>query len=108
MSLPALIASIASALAPSAHNAQAAQPEPSHAQAQPPQKPMVVSRSQDRPTRTGPSANFTGTVYVSPLFAPQEGSRVSGGHVAFTSGARSNWHTHPVGQTLIVTEGSGW
>ena len=56
----------------------------------------------------GPAANFTGTVTVTPLFAPNEHSNAGAGQVEFTPGARSNWHTHPAGQTLIVTSGTGW
>jgi quercetin dioxygenase-like cupin family protein len=51
---------------------------------------------------------FTGAVQVQTLFAPQGQSRTSGGQVTFEPGARSAWHTHPLGQILIVTDGTGW
>jgi quercetin dioxygenase-like cupin family protein len=69
---------------------------------------MQVMPNGSRPTAKGFSENFTGNVMVNPLFAPGEGSRTSGGHVTFEPGARSNWHTHPAGQALIVTSGTGW
>ncbi len=56
----------------------------------------------------GPEQNFTGTVRMEPVFAAAEPSRLSGGRVTFEPGARSAWHTHPLGQTLIVTSGIGW
>jgi quercetin dioxygenase-like cupin family protein len=61
-----------------------------------------------RPHVAGPVENFTGVVFVEALFAPTEHTRASGGHVTFTPGARTAWHTHPAGQTLIVTSGIGW
>lgn len=51
---------------------------------------------------------FTGKVRIDPLFSPTEEMNVSGGLVAFDAGARSAWHTHPAGQTLIVMSGKGW
>jgi quercetin dioxygenase-like cupin family protein len=69
---------------------------------------MQVTPNGSRPTAKGPAEYFTGNVMVNPLFAPREGSRTSGGHVTFEPGARSNWHTHPAGQALIVTSGTGW
>ena len=56
----------------------------------------------------GPEEWFTGTVRVDPLFAAEEPARTSGGSVTFEPGARTAWHTHPLGQTLIVTQGRGW
>lgn len=58
--------------------------------------------------RQGPADYFTGSVRVDPLFQNPEPSRVTGGLVTFEPGARSNWHTHPRGQTLIVVSGVGW
>lgn len=55
----------------------------------------------------GPPANFTGAVRVDPLFQPKEASRTSAASVTFEPGARSAWHTHPAGQTLVVTSGVG-
>ena len=61
-----------------------------------------------RPHAAGPTENFTGVVFIEALFAATEDTRASAGHVAFTPGARTAWHTHPAGQTLIVTSGVGW
>jgi quercetin dioxygenase-like cupin family protein len=58
--------------------------------------------------RKGPPANFTGAVQVKELFPAKSPSNTSGGLVTFAPGARSGWHTHPLGQTLIVTAGKGW
>jgi len=57
---------------------------------------------------TGAPDHFTGSVRVKSLFDPTEPSRTSGGVVTFQPGARSAWHTHPLGQILIVTDGVGW
>jgi quercetin dioxygenase-like cupin family protein len=57
---------------------------------------------------TGSPKRFTGSVRVQSLFDPTEPSRTSGGAVTFQPGARSAWHTHPLGQILIVTDGVGW
>jgi quercetin dioxygenase-like cupin family protein len=57
---------------------------------------------------TGPTQNFTGAVRVDPLFQPVPPARTSAGLVTFEPGARSAWHTHPLGQTLLVTAGVGW
>jgi quercetin dioxygenase-like cupin family protein len=56
----------------------------------------------------GSGQYFTGHVRVNLLFAPQAGMPVSGGYVTFEPGARSAWHTHPIGQYLVVTAGTGW
>jgi quercetin dioxygenase-like cupin family protein len=69
---------------------------------------MDIKRNGSRPSGKGPEAYFTGTVRVDPMFQVGEPARVSGGHVTFEPGARSAWHTHPLGQTLIVTSGLGW
>ncbi len=58
-------------------------------------------------TMAGPSAWFTGTVYVDTVATPSTGSRLSASSVHFTPGARTAWHTHPNGQTIYVTEGIG-
>jgi quercetin dioxygenase-like cupin family protein len=68
---------------------------------------LVVARNGSQPSSKGPAENFTGSVRVDPLFQAQEPSRTSGAYVTFEPGARSAWHTHPLGQTLIVTAGSG-
>jgi quercetin dioxygenase-like cupin family protein len=69
---------------------------------------MQVSPNGTRASVAGPEASFTGRVTVTPLFAANEQSNATGALVEFTPGARSNWHTHPAGQTLIVTNGAGW
>lgn len=71
------------------------------------QTDLTIARSGSQPSRSGPDANFTGAVRVDPLFQPREPSRASGAYVTFQPGARSAWHTHPLGQILIVTAGVG-
>lgn len=80
-----------------------------HAQPQPASMPpdLTISRSGSRSTIDGAAANFTGTVRVEMLIAPEGVSRASGGAVTFSPGARTAWHTHPLGQTLVVTAGVG-
>src|SRR6266704_2001189 len=67
-----------------------------------------VTRSGSQPSRQGSAENFTGSVRIDPLFNANAPSRASGGRVTFDPGARTAWHTHPLGQTLIVTAGAGW
>ena len=69
---------------------------------------MKITRAGSQASLKGPAEWFTGTVRVDPLFQAAEPGRVGGGHVTFEPGARSAWHTHPLGQTLIVTSGLGW
>ncbi len=69
---------------------------------------MDVRRSGSQPSAKGPAENFTGTVRIDPLFEAPEPARARGASVTFEPGARSAWHTHPLGQTLIVTSGCGW
>jgi quercetin dioxygenase-like cupin family protein len=69
---------------------------------------MDIKRNGSRPSGKGPDAWFTGTVRVDPIFQVGDPARVSGGQVTFEPGARTMWHTHPLGQTLIVTSGLGW
>lgn len=71
-------------------------------------KTMTVTRKGERPTSKGPEATFTGTVSVESMFPASAPSRVASGSVTFQPGARSAWHTHPMGQALIVTAGKGW
>jgi quercetin dioxygenase-like cupin family protein len=71
-------------------------------------KKMDIKRNGSRPSGKGPEAWFTGTVRVDPLFQVGEPTRVSGGQVTFEPGARTMWHTHPLGQTLVITSGLGW
>jgi quercetin dioxygenase-like cupin family protein len=69
---------------------------------------IKVTRSGSQPSRPGPAEYFTGSVRVDPLFDANAPSRVNGARVTFEPGARTAWHTHPLGQTLIVTAGAGW
>jgi quercetin dioxygenase-like cupin family protein len=68
---------------------------------------MEIKRSGSQPSGKGPAENFTGTVRVDPLFNAPDPARVLGATVTFEPGARTAWHTHPLGQTLIVTAGCG-
>ena len=70
--------------------------------------PMDITRSGSQPSRKGPAEHFTGAVRIDPLFQAPDPGRVSGGSVTFEPGARTAWHTHPLGQTLIITSGLGW
>jgi quercetin dioxygenase-like cupin family protein len=69
---------------------------------------MEIMRSGSQPSGKGPSDWFTGTVRIDPLFDRTDPARVAGASVTFEPGARTAWHTHPLGQTLIVTVGCGW
>lgn len=69
---------------------------------------MEIIRNGSRPSGKGPDAYFTGAVRVDPLFQADAPARASGSNVTFEPGARTAWHTHPLGQTLIVTSGCGW
>jgi quercetin dioxygenase-like cupin family protein len=78
-------------------------------QASPPaQDAPTVQRSGVNPAVAGPAEYFTGRVRVENSFPARAPSRLEGSLVSFEPGARSNWHTHPLGQTLIVTAGLGW
>jgi quercetin dioxygenase-like cupin family protein len=67
-----------------------------------------IKRNGSRPSVRGPAQSFTGSVIVDPLFEATEHTHATGGLVTFEPGARTAWHTHPAGQTLIVTAGVGW
>jgi quercetin dioxygenase-like cupin family protein len=71
-------------------------------------KYMEIKRNGSQPSGKGPAEYFTGTVRIDPLISPPEPSRVAMALVTFEPGARTAWHTHPFGQTLIVTAGAGW
>jgi len=66
-----------------------------------------VTRNGSQPSRKGPAESFTGSVRIDPLFQPSAPSRASGAYVSFEPGARTAWHTHPLGQVLVVTAGVG-
>ena len=69
---------------------------------------MEIRRVGSRPSGRGPAEWFTGSVRMDPLVDASEPARVAGTMVTFEPGARTAWHTHPLGQTLIVTAGCGW
>jgi quercetin dioxygenase-like cupin family protein len=69
---------------------------------------MEIKRSGSQPSRKGPPEWFTGSVRIDPLFQPTEPARVNGAYVTFEPGARTAWHMHPLGQTLIIASGLGW
>lgn len=69
---------------------------------------MRITRVGAQPSAKGPADYFTGSVRVDPLFPATAPSRTSGGSVTFEPGARTAWHTHPLGQTLVVAAGVGW
>ena len=68
---------------------------------------MDIKRSGSQPSAKGPAEYFTGTVRIDPLFEAHAPTRTAGASVTFEPGARTAWHTHPLGQTLIVTAGCG-
>ncbi len=69
---------------------------------------MKLMRAGSQPSILGSPDYFSGTVRIDPLYSPPAPARVSCASVTFEPGARSNWHTHPLGQTLVVTAGCGW
>jgi quercetin dioxygenase-like cupin family protein len=69
---------------------------------------MDIKRVGSRPSTKGPAEWFTGAVRIDPLFQAGDPARAVGASVTFEPGARTAWHTHPLGQTLIVTAGCGW
>ena len=68
---------------------------------------MEIKKSGSQPSRKGQPEYFTGTVRIDPIFQAQSPARAEGNLVTFEPGARTAWHDHPLGQTLIVTAGSG-
>jgi quercetin dioxygenase-like cupin family protein len=69
---------------------------------------MQIIRGGSRPSVKGPAEWFTGNVRIDSLFQAPEPARAGSGHVTFEPGARTAWHTHPLGQSLIITSGLGW
>ena len=69
---------------------------------------MEIKRIGSQPSGIGPAEYFTGQVRIDPLFSPPEPARAAMALVTFEPGARTAWHTHPLGQTLIITAGCGW
>ena len=68
---------------------------------------MDIKRTGSQPSNKGPAEWFTGSVRIDPLFQPNVSTRANGSSVTFEPGARTAWHSHPLGQTLIVTAGCG-
>jgi quercetin dioxygenase-like cupin family protein len=71
-------------------------------------KGMEIKRCGSMPSSKGAAEYFVGAVRVDPLFSPPDPARVTGSIVTFEPGARTAWHTHPLGQTLIIISGCGW
>ena len=69
---------------------------------------MKIERNGSRPSTKGSQDYFSGSVRVDPVFQVDEPMRLNAGSVTFEPGARTAWHTHPLGQTLIITAGLGW
>lgn len=69
---------------------------------------MEIKKAGSQPSGKGPADWFTGTVRIDPLFTAPDPAFVAGANVTFEPGARTAWHTHPLGQTLVVTAGAGW
>jgi len=69
---------------------------------------MQITRTGSQPSVKGPGEWFTGSVRIDPLFEPNESRRAASAWVTFEPGARTAWHTHPLGQTLLITSGCGW
>lgn len=69
---------------------------------------MKIIKNNSLASVDGPSDWFTGKVRIDPLFQSEEPARAGGANVTFEPGARTAWHTHPLGQTLIITSGTGW
>jgi 4-carboxymuconolactone decarboxylase len=88
----------------SAQTNQAGAAQPTSAQDS---QAIKIARRGSQPSRQGPTENFTGSVRVDPLFQANAPARTSGSLVTFEPGAHTNWHTHPLGQVLIVTAGTG-
>jgi 4-carboxymuconolactone decarboxylase len=83
-------------------------PRPGPSSASQPEQLLVITRNGSTPSVKGPAEYFTGTVHIDSPFQQAEPARVGGATVTFEPGARTAWHTHPLGQTLIATAGVGW
>lgn len=98
MSTPTLAMALAATMLASGHSSDTEQGATA----------MEITRKGDMETIEGPAENFTGKATITGMFQRPEPSRLTGAIVHFEPGARTAWHSHPVGQTLIVTEGIGW
>jgi quercetin dioxygenase-like cupin family protein len=98
-------ATVAAVALPTVLRAQSSSRSP-----QPQNAPMniEITRMGSKPSVKGPADWFTGTTRIDPLFDPNESARAGAANVIFEPGARTAWHTHPLGQRLIVTSGLGW
>jgi len=103
-----LIPMLASAVAPAFQAKDAEEAAAPQAAKPDDQKPVVVKRGAEKPAAGRPGGFFTGSAGVDLLFPAEEPSRVAIASVTFEPGARTAWHSHPLGQTLVVTEGTGW
>ncbi len=111
MKLLATMVTVFSLLASATALAQAGIPSASDApRTKIPQRSQTikVTRRGSQTSTEGPAEHFTGSARIDPLFGENPTSHVSGGSVTFEPGARTVWHSHPLGQTLIVTAGTGW
>jgi quercetin dioxygenase-like cupin family protein len=97
----AVVAALAAACSPTGGNAPNG--------TKPPAGPgdISITRRDAQQLSTGPAESFTGTVRVRRLFSPTSPSKMQGAYVSFEPGAHTAWHTHPLGQLLVVTEGTG-
>jgi len=103
---PTLITLSLLTVEPTSRPAPAASASRSNAAAQG-RNDVVITRGGSQPSRKGPPESFTGSVRIDWLFQAAEPSRASGAYVTFEPGARTAWHSHPLGQVLIVTAGLG-
>jgi quercetin dioxygenase-like cupin family protein len=69
---------------------------------------MIIKRNGEQPSQKGPDAWFTGQVRIDPLHTATDPARAGAAYVTFEPGARTAWHTHPLGQTLVIVSGLGW
>jgi quercetin dioxygenase-like cupin family protein len=109
MKLLAMIASLCLLGLPSADVRRAASPSvPRAASSKMAMQRIEITRNGSVPSTSGPAAHFVGSVHVVPLFQSNDPLHAAAAGVTFEPGARTAWHTHPLGQILIVTEGVGW
>jgi len=108
MKLKLIAAILVSMLAANVASGQTASSDASQAAPVQDSKTIRIARSESLQSNKGSDQFFTGSVQVQQLFPGHDPARTSGGRVTFEPGARSAWHTHPLGQILIVTDGTGW
>lgn len=103
-----LLSLFASASAQTNQAGAAARPGPATNTSAQGSNSISITRNSAPPPQMREAENFTGSVGVEPLIQATEPSPQTGGRVTFAPGARTDWHSHPLGQTLIVTTGAGW